>query len=301
MKILYFTIVLLCSTLHQSLYALTLPTPLSTSFVTSADQTRIAVQEWGNPNGKAIVLSHAWSQHHLGWLPVLQDSSLLSKYHIVTYDLRGHGDSDKPNNKTAYNNGDVWADDLHAVITQRKLSDVTLVGWSYGTIVIADYIKKYGEKHVHAINMVAGLSGLNVSRIGHYFGNGFQPGPVMSKESSTQSAGILNIVDIMVPADMDKRLYALLVATNMVVPPYVRAAMLDRQIDHKATYKTIQAPVLFTHGGQDNAIKTIAAEEGSTFTQHSKVSIHKAANHGPHWFDSARFNRELDTLITQGL
>jgi non-heme chloroperoxidase len=46
-------------------------------------------------------------------------SSLASQFRIITYDLRGHGDSTKPADPAMYREGQRWGDDLHAVIAFR--------------------------------------------------------------------------------------------------------------------------------------------------------------------------------------
>ncbi|MGL6291728.1 MAG: alpha/beta fold hydrolase, partial [Silanimonas sp.] len=72
--------------------------PLRRLNAISADGTRLAVQEWSprRDDGRpTIVLVHAWSQSHLGWRPLFE-RDLLDTFHVVSFDLRGHGESDAP-------------------------------------------------------------------------------------------------------------------------------------------------------------------------------------------------------------
>ena len=62
-------------------------------------------------------------------------------FRIVTFDLRGHGLSEKPLGPEHYASGKLWADDLAAVIEQIGLERPTLVAWSYGGYVVADYLR----------------------------------------------------------------------------------------------------------------------------------------------------------------
>ena len=39
----------------------------------------------------------------------------------------------------------LWADDVNAVIEALSLDHPILCGWSYGPLVILDYIRHYGE------------------------------------------------------------------------------------------------------------------------------------------------------------
>ena len=66
--------------------------------VKTPDGLTISAQEWGNPTGPEILLIHGFSQSHLSWMRQV-DSDLAKEFRIVTYDLRGHGNSDKPLDK----------------------------------------------------------------------------------------------------------------------------------------------------------------------------------------------------------
>src|SRR5579871_2116328 len=69
--------------------------------VKTPDGLTISAQDWGNPNGPEILFIHGYSQSYLSWSRQT-DSDLAKEFHIVTYDLRGHGGSDKPLDPTLY-------------------------------------------------------------------------------------------------------------------------------------------------------------------------------------------------------
>lgn len=132
---------------------------LNFTSVTTANGIRLNVVESGNPQGPAIVFIHGISQSWMSWIAQLTDPVLRSKYRLVAFDLRGHGTSQgsqvalnsegvpfAPLSDTAYNDGTakgtaaLWASDLQAVITGLSLSSPTVLGWSYGGIVLLDYL-----------------------------------------------------------------------------------------------------------------------------------------------------------------
>src|SRR6202451_3637949 len=76
--------------------------------VSTPDRFTISAQEYGNPNGPGIVFIHGCSQSNLSWMRQT-GSDLAKEFHIVTYDLRGHGNSDKPLDAARYRDGKVWA------------------------------------------------------------------------------------------------------------------------------------------------------------------------------------------------
>jgi non-heme chloroperoxidase len=77
-------------------------------------------------SGKPVVLIHGYPLSGASWekqVPVLLDAG----YRVITYDRRGFGKSSQPT--TGYNY-DTFAEDLRKLVTQLKLSDCTLVGFS---------------------------------------------------------------------------------------------------------------------------------------------------------------------------
>jgi pimeloyl-ACP methyl ester carboxylesterase len=118
------------------------------------DGVNISVQEWGNADGPEIIFIHGFLQSHLSWWKQVTDSMLAGKFRVITFDLPGHGGSDKPCDPAIFNTGAHYADTLHAVISASGLKKAVLVGWSYGTRVVCDYLTKYGDSHIGGINFV---------------------------------------------------------------------------------------------------------------------------------------------------
>src|SRR3954465_14715032 len=83
--------------------------------VKTPDGLTISAQDWGNPNGPEIIFIHGFSQSHLSWIKQVT-SELPNEFHMVTYDLRGHGNSDKPFEAERYRDSKAWGDELQAVM-----------------------------------------------------------------------------------------------------------------------------------------------------------------------------------------
>ena len=84
-----------------------------TSYVTSADGTRIAVYESGNPDGPVLVAVHGYPDNHHVWDGVAAE--LADEHRVVTYDVRGAGASDQPSGRARYHQ-DRLTEDFRAVI-----------------------------------------------------------------------------------------------------------------------------------------------------------------------------------------
>ena len=129
--------------------------PIATHDVRGGGGLRLHVQEWGDPHGPPILFVHGWSQSKLCWSR--QTAGLLAQdFRLVTFDLRGHGMSEKPLDAEPYVDARHWADDLNAVIGQLELDRPVLVGWSYGGYVVTDYVAAYGDSAIAGIDLVGG-------------------------------------------------------------------------------------------------------------------------------------------------
>src|SRR3989449_1183848 len=104
-------------------------------------------------SGKPVVLIHGYPLSSASWekqVPVL----LAAGYRVIAYDRRGFGKSSQPT--TGYNY-DTFAEDLRKLVTQLKLKDFTLVGFSMGGGEVARYIGKYGSKDVSQTVIIGGV------------------------------------------------------------------------------------------------------------------------------------------------
>ena len=104
-------------------------------------------------SGQPVVLIHGYPLSGTSWekqLPVL----LKAGYRVITYDRRGFGKSSQPTSGYDY---DTFAEDLHKLVTQLKLRDFTLVGFSMGGGEVARYFGKYGSKGVSKAVIISGI------------------------------------------------------------------------------------------------------------------------------------------------
>ncbi|MFC6837796.1 alpha/beta fold hydrolase [Halomarina ordinaria] len=113
--------------------------------VTGGGRTTIHVDETGDDDGPAVLFVHGCTQSRLAWDRQLQ-SDLDDDFRLVAMDLRGHGDSERPTE--AYDDPALWGDDVRAVIDELQLDQPTLVGWSYGGLVMSDYFKTHGCRSI---------------------------------------------------------------------------------------------------------------------------------------------------------
>lgn len=103
----------------------------------TSDGCRLYYEEEGS--GKAVVFIHGWSCNRLHFRKQLP--AFIQRYKVLSYDLRGHGDSEITEKGFTLER---YARDLQELIEDRGLKDFTLIGWSMGVHVIWEYIKQFG-------------------------------------------------------------------------------------------------------------------------------------------------------------
>src|SRR6266545_7972188 len=96
---------------------LTVDEPIATHDIRGGDGVTLHAREWGNPEGRSIVFIHGWSQSQLCWVRQVHGPPA-EEFHLVTFDSRGHGMSEKPLAAACYAVPRLWADDLAAIIAR---------------------------------------------------------------------------------------------------------------------------------------------------------------------------------------
>jgi len=220
-------------------------------------------------------------------------SELARRYRLVAMDLRGHGASERPGD--GYRDSRLWAADVDAVIRELELDRPILCGWSYGPIVILDYIRHYGEERIGGIHLVGAVTKLGGEAAAAVLTPEFLalvPGMFSSDvgESVRALQSLLRLCFAREPEASD--LYTML-GFGVSVPPFVRQALLTRVVDNDDILPTIAKPVLITHGALDAVVRAEVVAQHRAGLPHAQIDIMPDAGHAAFWDDAARFNLRL--------
>jgi pimeloyl-ACP methyl ester carboxylesterase len=90
------------------------------------DGIRLAYEETGS-GAPPIVLVHGWTCNHTYFAP--QQERLSKRHRVVAVDLRGHGESDKPNGSYAIAQ---FADDIAWLCRELRVEKPVVIGHSMG-------------------------------------------------------------------------------------------------------------------------------------------------------------------------
>ncbi|EIW57297.1 alpha/beta-hydrolase [Trametes versicolor FP-101664 SS1] len=121
----------------------------------SADDTQIYAESAGNSAKPAIVFIHGLASSGVCWDNQFSDPALLRDFHLVRYDLRGHGRSGKPLDPKSYESIR-FAEDFKAVCDGFGCSKPFLAGWSLGGSVVVDVVAAYGPSFLSGVLYIGG-------------------------------------------------------------------------------------------------------------------------------------------------
>jgi len=90
--------------------------------------------------GQTILFVHGFPLSRVIWQPQIE--ALTKNYRVIAPDLRGHGESSAP---AGVYTMDAFAEDLQALIAERKCAPVVLVGHSMGGYISFAFYRKFPQ------------------------------------------------------------------------------------------------------------------------------------------------------------
>ncbi|WP_157666711.1 alpha/beta fold hydrolase [Bordetella genomosp. 13] len=257
------------------------------------DGVPLAVYETGNRQGRPIVFIHGYTQSHESWSKQFADAGLRRDFHLIAFDLRGHGKSGKPMTAEAYRDPRRWAGDVRAVIEATCRQRPCLVGWSYAGRVMNDYLGAYGDAGLAAINYVDATSTANPAMLGR---SAALMRPLASEDPKAAAEAVEPFLRACFEKQPPEAELREMIRFNKETPPAVRRFMGGRPADYDDVLRKVRVPVLITHGRLDQISAVAMSEYTASLIPHARLSIYEGVGHSPFYEDPARFNAELATL-----
>jgi len=136
-----------------------------TEFVKAPDGVRIAYETAGS--GPSVMLVHGFAASRVqnwkgpGWFETLTGAG----YRVVAMDCRGHGDSDKPHEPSAYDHA-IMAEDVVAVMEAANATPCFLMGYSMGGFISMHVLMDHPDLVKKLV-----IGGVGGSYLGRAFGS----------------------------------------------------------------------------------------------------------------------------------
>ncbi|MEY3466012.1 MAG: hypothetical protein RL603_1611 [Pseudomonadota bacterium] len=273
--------------------------------IEGADGVPLNVLEIGDPAKPTVVLVHGIGQSHASFDAQFSDAVLTGALHVIAYDLRGHGQSGKPWTRDAYVTSEKWADDLARVIEHAHKEKVVVLGWSYGSLVVSDYLRKYGTRQLAAIALAGAYGGLTPP-----------PPPPKEPPSPNFAADMKRMLEEQQSGDPAVRAAAIhrgvlrltgkpmpgeWVAKSdvmgMLTATEARRYMFDRSLDNRDLVAKINVPLLVFIGGKDGSTPEAQGRELVAQVAGARASFYTDSGHSPFAEEPLRFNAELAQFV----
>ena len=257
----------------------------------------LTVRDAGPEDAPAILLIHGWSQGGLSFLSQFE-GDLAKDFRIVAPDLRGHGDSDKPTNRSAYTLNHLWGDDIASVIHALGLDRPVLVGWSMGGKVLGDYLNAYGDDDIAGAMLVC--SPIHV------------PAPLAkarSPEAKAEGAystdafvalpAIINFLMACTHTPMMPGTLAFMTGLNMQASPLARELSRNRLPDYRPTFAAMNRPLSVLYGKTDAIVSEAVVTTYLAALPKAQVIAYDDCGHCPFLEMPSRFDADLSAFATQ--
>lgn len=264
--------------------------------VERADGPDLHAVEAGPRDAPALLFVHGYAQCHLSWRAQLR-SSLADDHRLIAVDLRGHGESATP--REGYDDPGAWAGDLRAVVEAFGLREAVFVGWSYGSLVVLDYLAVHGADRAAGVNLVGIVPGVGTDRTTGWLGPGYLDlfPDIASTDAETSAAALARFADLCVRGDLPAADRYLTVGFGSGVPPAVRDAMRDRTVERFDLLESFPVPALLTHGAHDAVVAVDAARDAAGRMPDATLSTYDDCGHAPFLERPDRFGRELRAFV----
>lgn len=267
--------------------------------VTGAGGTRIAVRTAGSAGNPPIVFVHGWARCAADWSAQFADPALTGRYHLIAPDLRGHGDSDAP--EDGYDDPETWAADLAAVLDLAGAPAV-LVGSSYGGLVITDYLRVRGDHNVTGLLFAGALTEIGAGHPGGAVGPLMGPGlrDYLSPDPAVAVPALTALTWGLTAQPADGETVQRRLGEFLRVPPRVRRGLFRRSVSSSEVLAAIRVPSLLVHGRLDRVVDPSAAEYAAGKIPTASVRWFEEVGHLPFVERAVEFNAALRELTGPG-
>ncbi|PEO06997.1 alpha/beta hydrolase [Bacillus wiedmannii] len=267
--------------------------------VGTENQAPIEIYYEDHGTGKPVVLIHGWPLSGRSWeyqVPALVEAG----YRVITYDRRGFGKSSQPWEGYEY---DTFTSDLHQLLEQLELQNVTLVGFSMGGGEVARYIGKYGTNRVEKAVFAGAVPPYLYKSANHpegvlddvaiqEFENGVKSDRLAFLDEFTK--GFFAAGDRTDLVSEPFRLYNRDIAAGASPKGTLDCIAAFSKTDFRGDLAKINIPTLVIHGDSD---ATVPFEYSGKLTHeaipNSKVALIKGGPHGLNATHAKEFNEAL--------
>ena len=257
----------------------------------------LAYIEMGNPAGRPVVMVHGYTDSARDWVPMLPFVS--RQFHLILVDIRGHGQSSKP--ECCYSRLD-FAYDIKLLMDVLQLPKADFVGHSLGTIIIQT-LAEYWPERTGRIVLISSTGGT-------------PPDAPKKPRQFDFAAAIRNLKEpieadspFMIawwdsPTPVDPEFIRRQRRDSAAIPLKVWLAVLDQGLssgtayaDLQSTLPRLKAPTLLIWGSKDPIMEEPVRKTLIDALPAARVKIFDGLGHNPFWEDPRGVAAAINSLL----
>lgn len=243
-------------------------------FATATDGTRLYYEEVGAiGQGEPLLLINGQASDHTGWNEVRDDFA--ARYHVIVYDHRGTGQSDKPSEPPYSTRG--FAQDAISILDHLHISRAHAYGISMGGRIC----QWLGIDHADRIGAL--VLGCTTPGNAHGIARSAEVNARMANPPGDQQAAMMAMLEtIYTPAWIREHIDVLMQMASPPIPAYAQRLHYLASEGHDTwdLLPTIKAPTLVIHGSDDQVNPTANAYLLAERIPHAELYIVKGGRHG---------------------
>jgi non-heme chloroperoxidase len=273
------------------------PQSITGRYIETADGIPLAIYETGNPAGPPIVFLSGFGFGYSAFIAQFQ-SPLADRYRLIGVDLRGHGSSGKPHDARFYATSEAWAKDLDAVVAHCQLDRPLVVGWSFGAMVVMDWIRHHGASDLGGF-VAVGSNGGMIEKSAEQKRQTLQAiarlsekQPDIFAEYQEAKAFVGYCLHRPIPAEWEE----MMLLSNMKLSLYARQLMGQKLHENHDLKATLTCPTLFILGDQDKANDENTMRQLAGSLPNARLEMMADVGHAPFLEAPEEFDRLIDSF-----
>jgi pimeloyl-ACP methyl ester carboxylesterase len=240
-------------------------------------------------SGPAVLLVHGWTCNRSFWDRQVQ--ALRDAHTVITVDLRGHGETSRP--QKGYGIG-AMAADLEQLVRTLGVPRIAVVGWSMGGMVALELARRLGPK--------ASALGLVCTTAGGLVEPESEPAKAMQKEVADDFRTFARGFAARLFKEHEAApLYAWALSQVQKTPGSVASACLASLIafDVRPTLGALDVPTTVLHGRHDELIPYPHGEHLKKHIKGAELVTFEQSGHTPQLEEVDAFNDALGKLLAR--
>jgi pimeloyl-ACP methyl ester carboxylesterase len=261
---------------------------LNHGFAELKNGIRIHYVEKGNADGLPVIFLHGYPDSWKSFQPVLKELSLV--YHAFAIDLRGFGESSRPDSGYSIND---FAEDVIAFLDVVKIKKASVVGHSMGSFIAQKLALLFPER-MDKLVLIGSASKVKGNQV---ISEALKA--VMTLQDPIDKNFAVEFQSGTIKDQISQKFFQSLVQESLKAPARVWKDALETLAgyDHSKELVNINHKTLIAWGTHDTLFSKEEQELLLKAIPNASLNIYRDAGHSLNWEQAKIFSRDLEVFL----